>query len=165
MHSESLPKIAETRTNPDKGNDAILIREIALTDAEAAAQLSAELGYPAELEEMKERIGVVNSLQDHVVYVAYVANTVIGWIDVGTVHHLSTGAHGDIGGLVVSPEYRGAGIGRKLITRAEQWVADQGILRMIVRSRITRQAAHRFYLREGYAMTKISAVFCKELKS
>jgi GNAT superfamily N-acetyltransferase len=165
MQSECLPKIAETHTNPDKGNDAILIREIALTDAEAAARLSAELGYPAELEEMKERIAVANSSRDHVVYVACAGNTVIGWIDVGIVHHLSTGAHGEIGGLVVSPEYRSAGIGRKLITRAEQWVADQGILRMIVRSRMTREAAHRFYLREGYTMTKTSAVFGKQLKS
>jgi len=165
MEAECSPKIAETRTGPYKGNDAILIREIALTDAEAAAQLSAELGYPAELEEMRERIGVVNSSRDRVVYVACVANTVIGWLDVGIVHHLATGAHGEIGGFVVSPDYRSAGIGRKLITRAEQWVADQGILRMIVRSRITREAAHRFYLREGYTMTKTSAVFCKQLKS
>jgi GNAT superfamily N-acetyltransferase len=165
MQPECLAKIAETRTNPDKGNDAILIREIALTDAEAAAQLSAELGYPAELEEMKQRIGVVNSSRDRVVYVACAANMVIGWIDVGIVHHLSTGAHGEIGGFVVSPEYRSAGIGRKLITRAEQWVAGQGILRMIVRSRTVREAAHRFYLREGYTMIKTSAVFCKQLKS
>ena len=164
MQPECLPKIAETRTNPDLGSDAILIREIALTDAEAAAQLSAELGYPAEVEEMRERIGVVKSSRDRVVYVACAANSVIGWLDVGIVHHLSTGAHGEIGGFIVSPEYRSAGIGRKLIIRAEQWVADQGILRMIVRSRITREAAHRFYLREGYTMTKTSAVFCKQLR-
>jgi GNAT superfamily N-acetyltransferase len=165
MQSESLPKIAERRTNPDKGNDAILIREIALTDAEAAAQLSAELGYRAEIEEMRERIRVVNSSRDRAVYVACRANTVIGWIDVGIVHHLSTGAHGEIGGLVVSAEYRSGGIGRKLITQAEQWVADHGIPTMIVRSRTTREAAHRFYLREGYTMTKTSAVFSKQMKS
>jgi GNAT superfamily N-acetyltransferase len=164
MQPECLPKIAETCRNPDLGNDAILIREIALTDAERAAQLSAELGYPAELEEMRERIGAVNSSRDRVVYVACAANTVIGWLDVGIVHHLSTGAHGEIAGFVVSPEYRSAGIGRKLIIRAEQWVRNQGIVSMIVRSRITREAAHRFYVREGYTMTKTSAVFCKQLR-
>jgi GNAT superfamily N-acetyltransferase len=165
MQSEPLPKIAKRRTSSDKSNDPILIREIASTDAEAAAQLSAELGYPAELEEMKERIGVLNSSRNRVVYVACAVNAVIGWIDVGIVHHLSTGAHGEIGGFVVSAEYRSSGIGRKLITQAEQWVADQGIPTMTVRSRTTREAAHRFYIREGYTMTKTSAVFFKQLNS
>jgi hypothetical protein len=34
----------------------------------------------------------------------------------------------------------------------------------IVRSRITREAAHRFYLREGYTIEKTSLVFSKQLK-
>ncbi|HTU45106.1 MAG TPA: GNAT family N-acetyltransferase [Bryobacteraceae bacterium] len=143
----------------------ILIREITLSDAEAAAQLSAELGYPAEIDEMKKRIALVSSASDRVVYVAQIAETVVGWIDVSIVHHLSTGMHGEIGGLVVSAEHRGSGIGRKLVAQGERWVADRGIATMIVRSRITREAAHRFYLREGYTMTKTSAVFSKALKS
>jgi GNAT superfamily N-acetyltransferase len=164
MQSESFLKNTEQRTNPHKSVDAILIRQIEFADAEAAAQLSAELGYPAVAEEMKERISVVNSLRDRVVYVACIANKAIGWIDVSIVHHLSTGSHGEIGGLVISAAYRGGGIGGKLITQAEQWVAGQGISRMIVRSRITREAAHRFYLREGYTIEKTSLVFSKQLK-
>jgi hypothetical protein len=77
MQSESLPKNTESRTNPHKSVDAILIRQIEFADAESAAQLSAELGYPAVAEEMKERISVVNSLRDHVVYVACIANKAI----------------------------------------------------------------------------------------
>src|ERR1700685_2290452 len=161
MQSEPSPKIAETPVDPC---DVILIREIALADAQTAAQLSAELGYPSEIDEMKKRIDVVNSSADRVVYVAQIANTVIGWIDVSIVHYLSTGAHGEIGGFVVSAEHRGCGVGRKLITKAERWVAGQGIETMIVRSRITREGAHRFYLRDGYNIIKTSAVFSKELK-
>jgi hypothetical protein len=102
VQSESLPKNTEPRTNPHKNVDAILIRQIEFADAEAAAQLGAELGYPAVAEEMKEPISVVNSLRDRVVYVACIADKAIGWIDVSIVHHLSTGAHGEIGGLVIS---------------------------------------------------------------
>jgi hypothetical protein len=35
---------------------------------------------------------------------------------------------------------------------------------IVVRSRATREAAHRFYLREGYTQTKTSAVFTKSLE-
>ncbi len=163
MQSESSSKIAEKSADPRKSNDVFLIREIALTDAKAAAQLSGELGYPAEVDEMEQRIHVVNSSRGRVVYVAQIAAYVIAWIDVSIVHHLSSGAQGEIAGFVVSAEHRGSGIGRKLIAKAEEWVAAQGVATMIVRSRTTREAAHRFYLREGYTQTKTSAVFSKQL--
>ena len=146
-------------------NNIALIREIAIEDAEAAAQLSDELGYPAAVDVMRNRIEYVSSSRDHVVFVACISNTVIGWIDIGVIHHLAVGAYGEIGGFIVSTEYRSLGIGRKLIARAEQWVTDKGLTRMVVRSRIAREAAHRFYLREGYSRTKTSAVFSKELES
>jgi hypothetical protein len=34
---------------------------------------------------------------------------------------------------------------------------------MVVRSQMAREAAHRFYVREGYRQTKTSAVFSKSL--
>jgi GNAT superfamily N-acetyltransferase len=141
----------------------ILIREIALHDAEAAAGLSAELGYPAEVEEMEKRIAVLNSSNGRVVYVAETADKLLGWIEVHIAHHLSTGTHGEIAGLVVTADHRSSGIGRKLLAQAEQWVAHQGVATMVVRSRISREAAHRFYLREGYTRLKTSAVFSKQL--
>jgi GNAT superfamily N-acetyltransferase len=143
--------------------DSHCIREIEVTDAEAAAKLSDELGYPVSENAMARRIESVTGLRDHVVYVACVSNTVVGWIDVGVVHHLQGEPYGEIGGFVVSSDYRSAGIGRRLIERAERWVAQQGIRKMVVRSQIAREAAHRFYLREGYSRTKTSAVFSKDL--
>ncbi len=143
----------------------VLIREIAVFDAEAAAALSGELGYPGPVEAMEQRIRNLASLRDHVVFVACVGEpeTVVGWIDVGIAYHLQAEAYGEIGGLVVSSEVRSMGIGRRLVAEAERWVADQGIKRMIVRSRVAREAAHRFYERERYSRTKTSAVFSKEL--
>jgi GNAT superfamily N-acetyltransferase len=88
---------------------------------------------------------------------------VIGWIDVGIVHHLQVEPSGEIGGLVVSHACRSLGIGAKLVWRAEEWVRERGVTRVVVRSNVTREAAHRFYLREGYERTKTSAVFSKTL--
>ena len=166
MHSDSASALS----------DALLVREISIADAEAAAQLSGELGYPVSAAEMRRRIEAAASLKDHIVYVACVRTTmvawqtvvawptVVAWIDVGIIHHLQTEPYGEIGGFVVSHEYRNRGIGQRLVAEAEKWVTDRGIKRMLVRSQIAREAAHRFYLREGYSRTKTSAVFSKDLQ-
>ncbi|HZS55482.1 MAG TPA: GNAT family N-acetyltransferase [Bryobacteraceae bacterium] len=143
--------------------DKILIRQIAPADAEAAAGLSAQLGYPVDTGILKKRIEDTIAATDHTVFVACLENTVVGWIDVGIVYHLATGVHGEICGLVVSSQCRSRGIGRKLVREAERWIMNCGISTAVVRSRITREAAHRFYLREGYSLTKTSAVFTKQL--
>jgi|SRR6185437_3044764 len=152
------------RTELTSRDRALCIREIALSDAEAAARLSEELGYPASPDEMEKRIRQLANLAEHAVYVACTARSVIGWIDVGVVHHLQAEPYAEIGGLVISSEFRSLGIGKTLVAQAEQWARDRGIAKMVVRSRIAREAAHRFYLREGYERTKTSAVFSKALE-
>jgi GNAT superfamily N-acetyltransferase len=143
--------------------EGLFIREIALADAEAAAQLCEELGYPASIDAIRKRIAALQTLPDHMVYVICTGDMVIGWIDVRITQHLQTEPFGEIGGLVVSSAYRSRGVGQKLLAHAEHWIADQGITDIVVRSRITRESAHRFYLREGYSLTKTSAVFSKTL--
>ena len=41
------------------------------------------------------------------------------------------------------------------------WAREHGFGSILVRSQVMREDAHRFYLREGYAQTKTSAVFSK----
>jgi len=145
-------------------SDHLLIRHITADDAEAAAILAGELGYPVSTEVMRERILSLTGSRDHVVFIACLNESQIaGWIDVGITQHLQAEATGEIGGLIISASLRGKGIGRQLVEHAEKWVKDQGITRILVRSRTAREAAHRFYLREGYSLTKTSAVFTKEL--
>lgn len=143
---------------------ALTIREIRPEDSEVAARLSGELGYPAAAEVMKRRIENMRELPDHAVFVASIAERVVGWIDVGIVRHLQSDAYGEVGGFVVSEACRSRGVGGMLLAHAEQWVAERGITDVVVRSRMGRDAAHRFYEREGYTRVKISAVFSKALK-
>ena len=42
-------------------------------------------------------------------------------------------------------------------------MGQHGLRRALVRSQVSREPAHRFYLREGYARVKTSAVFEKVL--
>jgi len=141
----------------------VSIREITVADAAAAARLSGELGYPVSTEAMELRIQARQHLRDHAVFVATIAEEVVAWIDVSIVHHLQGEPFGEIGGLVVADGHRGTGIGRKLLAHAEQWIAARGFHNVLVRSQIKREDAHRFYLREGYARTKTSAVFSKQM--
>ena len=138
------------------------IREITLADATAAAELTGELGYPVSPDVMQQRIASLSP--DHIVYVACLDQEVAGWIDVSVTHHLQCDPRAEIGGLVVSSKLRSRGIGRILVARAEQWARERGLQSVVVRSQIAREAAHNFYLREGYVRTKTSAVFTKQLE-
>jgi len=143
--------------------DRLVVREVHQEDAEAVARLSGELGYSATPDLMKQRIASLQSLTDRIVYVACVAEEVVGWIEVDATSNLASGPRAEISGLVVSSSLRSRGIGRLLVARAEQWAAERRLGTMLVRSRESREAAHRFYLREGYLRTKTSAVFAKAL--
>lgn len=143
----------------------IEIRRILPTDAHQAARLSEELGYPVSAEAMENRIRQIATVENHAVYVACLHGQLAGWIDLNIVHHLQSDPYGEIGGLVVATEFRGNGIGGKLVDAAEKWVADRNLKTLIVRSRISREAAHRFYLNRGFSRLKTSAIFTKGLSS
>lgn len=142
--------------------EGISVREITLADAEAAARLCGELGYPLDPSEIEQRIQGFSAMPDHTVFVACLEQRVVAWIDIGIVHHFQSEPYGEIGGFVVASGYRSTGIGRELMRHAEEWVSARGVRKMLVRSQITREAAHRFYLRQGYSHTKTSAVFTKQ---
>ena len=141
----------------------IRIREITPLDAPEAALLSGELGYPVAPDAMRRRIEYLMREPDQVVFVASHREGIAGWISVEISHHLCVEPRAEITALVVSAGMRSRGIGRLLVERAEQWAASRGLNEMLVRSRVSRENAHRFYIREGYERTKTSAVFTKHL--
>ena len=55
-----------------------------------------------------------------------------------------------IGRVVVLPEYRGKGLGRKVMTEAEEWLCDLGFKKAVIES---RNEAVGFYEKLGYAAT------------
>jgi GNAT superfamily N-acetyltransferase len=139
----------------------MIIRHAQPKDAEALARLSGELGYPVPEDVMRER--VIKLTEHQAVFVADTDHLVLGWIDVGLSFHLQSGLRAEIGGLVVSADARGQGIGRELLVRAEQWAREKGMNEVLLRSNSKRADAHRFYLRENYTQIKTSAVFVKSL--
>jgi predicted N-acetyltransferase YhbS len=143
--------------------ETLSVRVISREDAATVAELSVQLGYEATAAEVAERIEVVLSNVEQVALVACVGADVVGWIEASIVHHLQSAPHGLIGGLVVKDGVRGLGVGKRLCAEVEEWSRVKGLAVVRVTSRSTREAAHRFYLREGYRQTKTSAVFEKVL--
>jgi len=150
-------------TEPPDGK-IVSVRPIHCEDAEAAAELSGQLGYEASAAGMRTRIErLLCNAANQAVYVAAVDEKVVGWIEIAIVQHLQSDPHTLVGGLVVRDGMRSLGIGRKLLLEAEAWSRTKGIPVVRVLSQIKRQDAHRFYLREGYRQVKTSAVFEKSV--
>jgi GNAT superfamily N-acetyltransferase len=141
----------------------LTIRDATVDDAEAVALLSADLGYPVNARTMEVRLAQLTRQDGHGVFVACRGVRVVGWVHVLAVHHLQAEPRAEIGGLVVAADARSAGLGAGLVGRAEQWAREHGFAQVLVRSQTFREAAHRFYQREGYTQTKTSAVFAKPL--
>jgi GNAT superfamily N-acetyltransferase len=155
-----------TRNNTDMdttGRDitGLLVRRLAADDAEAAAELSSQLGYPCPAGDLRERIEEMLRAADRVAFAAVVDGEMVGWIDAAMERHLQSPASAVIGGLVVREDTRGLGVGRRLCLEVEEWARSKSVPLVRVRSQVKREDAHRFYLRDGYRQVKTSLVFEK----
>ena len=138
------------------------IRPMTTADAALVADLKTQLGYPTGPPETAERISLLlERPDDHAALVAEEDGRAIGWVHVAIYTSLESGRVATIGGLIVGEGHRSGGIGAELLTAAEGWARENGAAKMTVRSRVTRERAHRFYEREGYTLLKTSHVFEK----
>jgi len=64
---------------------------------------------------------------------------------------------------VVHEDARGRGVGRALVSAAEDWARERGYTMVSVRSNVIRRDAHEFYKGLGYEPTKSQFKFRKKL--
>ena len=140
------------------------IRPMVEADAERAAELTTQLGYPVDAQALRARLAeLLTSDADAVLVATDADDTAIAWVHVARLFLLEASGLACIHGLVVDERHRSDGIGAALVAAAERWARDRGATAILVRSRSTRERAHRFYERIGYVEVKRSHVFEKPL--
>jgi GNAT superfamily N-acetyltransferase len=133
-------------------------------DAPALARLSAQLGYPATPDQISARLADALREPAAAVIVAEApTGEVVGFIHLLHQFLIESDPRVEVAGLVVDESRRGAGVGRLLMARAEQWARERGCHSINLRSNVTRAAAHAFYERLGYRHYKTQKAFRKDL--
>ena len=134
--------------------DEIRFRAAKPADSKALAPLLAELGYPAAVDDIPGRLKALAHFPSALVLVATANDEIVGVIT----SHVFPSIHSAhpvawITSLVVSAPQRGRGVGSALVTRAEQWAAEKGAVRVSVTSGGHREFTHGFYERRNYERT------------
>jgi GNAT superfamily N-acetyltransferase len=139
------------------------IRKLVPADGAAVAALSQTLGYAVTPREVCERIGAIEDDALAVAYVAVVDGTVAGWIQAHDRRLLQYPRVLEIGGIVVSAEFHGEGVGRHLVEAVGEWGRARGHDQLWVRSNAQRTSAHQFYESIGFEREKTSYTFSRRI--
>jgi GNAT superfamily N-acetyltransferase len=141
-----------------------MIRKLTLDDVERFTILASQLGYPVEPDHARSRLAA-EALDPRFCTLVFEHHQsgVIGWVGLRVDEPAYRSAYGSVVGLVVDSAFRSQGYGAELLAAAEDWFRAQGVTEALVRSNLKREAAHRFYLREGYGEYKHQVVFSKNL--
>src|SRR5205823_120869 len=127
------------------------IRDAELNDAPELAVLMCELGYETTRTAMETRLRLILSNPAYKTFVAVMDGCVCGMIGTLTCpSYEHDDPSGRILALVTLSAARRRGIGRALIAAAEKDLAQRGIRRVSLDTRLTREDAHKFYVSLGY---------------
>jgi GNAT superfamily N-acetyltransferase len=135
----------------------VIVRAPRDSDAGAIAPLLGQLGYPSTPQQVATQLQALRGDEPaSVMWVAELDGAVVG---VATARAFP-GIHipdpvAWLTVLVVDESVRGRGVGRRLVTEAEQWARARGAKRLSLTSAVHRKEAHQFYINLGYQQTGV----------
>jgi len=135
------------------------IRTASGNDAEEIVNLSDQLGYGTDVNDVTERILRIENDLNSCIYVAVIDKAVVGWIQGLYTIRLESMAFVEITGLVVNMNYRKMNIGRKLIDEVLKWARPFQVEKVKVRCNTIRTESHKFYEKTGFKLIKEQKVF------
>lgn len=131
-------------------------------DIPEVASLAVQLGYPVSPQDIETRFREISANASYALFVAKDEGSVWGWIQINReAASLIIADYAEVAALVVEEKGRGKGVGKLLLQEAEKWAKQNHVKLIRIRSSVKRTDAHRFYLREGYQISKISNTFTK----
>ena len=142
-----------------------MIREINISDAEEIQKIcKTALGYDVDISTVSNQINKLScDNKNHILAVYEDENTkkVIGFIHAQVYESVYSDTGLNILGLAVDPDFRGNGVGKKLIGYIEKYAMDNGISFIRLNSANHRVEAHKFYENIGYTSDKLQKRFIK----
>lgn len=143
--------------NSSTQEQVLQIRKCGMNDLERVTALLREFGYPTTLSVMKERMEGMENDPFNCTLVAELDNEVVGMIGLRQVksYYKYADCITEITALIVAEELRGQGLGKRLVSAAEEWARQQGCCQLFLRSgnRAERAPAHAFYRHIGFEKT------------
>jgi ribosomal protein S18 acetylase RimI-like enzyme len=129
----------------------IIIRECKIQDYKDIVLLNKnEMGYDYPAKDTKKQLEQLLNDRKHKIYVAIVADKVVGYIHANNYELLYSPHLKNIMGIAVSSAFRKNGIGKMLLNEVEKWAKDTGACGVRLVSGATRLGAHAFYTSCGY---------------
>lgn len=139
------------------------VRKADINDASVICRICTDdLGYECSEELVSNRLKHID-VKREAVFAAEIDGTVVGYIHAEIYNTLYFASMINILGLAVSRDNRRQGVGRALITCAENWAKEQGINIVRLNSGSSRKEAHEFYRAMGYDNEKMQVRFIKNL--
>ena len=142
-----------------------MIREINISDAKEIQKIcKTALGYDVDISTVSNQINKLScDNKNHILAVYEDENTkkVIGFIHAQVYESVYSDTGFNILGLAVDPDFRGNGVGKKLIGYIEKYAMDNGISFIRLNSADHRVEAHKFYENIGYKSDKLQKRFIK----
>jgi len=130
----------------------MIIRTARLEDVAPVTGLLSELSCTADEPEIRDRLTRLLDLPTERVFVATVADEVVGMIGA----HFAPLLHRDslvrITSFIVTESYRERGIGKRLLREVEAWALSNGCTQIEVTSGDHHGTAHGFYEHHGYRL-------------
>ena len=137
----------------------IHIRQYEQSDINSVHQLMNELGYPMNVDDLIFNLNLIQQRNGRIIVAEANGNTV-GCISILINAGLAEGLFGEIISLFVLKDFRGKGIGKKLVSHAENWLKPK-VKKIRIRANSIRLEAHKFYKSLGYHEIKTQISFRK----
>lgn len=137
-------------------NISFTVRQATVSDAEDIYYINkTSLGYDYDFEKQKSKIEAVLNDKTQVIFVAETDNKVVGYIHLVNYDVIYADNFKNCLGLAVDADYKRNGIGSALLKQAEIWAKENGAVGIRLCSGAEREGAHKFYISQGYEITKI----------
>ncbi|MDR3647159.1 MAG: GNAT family N-acetyltransferase [Candidatus Babeliales bacterium] len=139
-----------------------MIDEAKKTDVQELIILLQELGYNFTEQEIQEKITTYATTKHNKLFTNRLNGKICGFLAFDFSDSFIKGPSGKIDTLIVKQEYRSLGIGKQLVSHAENYAKQLGCTLISVTSSNPRIGAHKFYEKLDYVLD--SKIFIKYLK-